>query len=195
MTTIETSGGPITLAAAPRYFLRVVRSTPATEDYTLRTQFDYAGNSIADARNIEGIDEHLFIARDQVGDNFTFAAFDSGDFYRFTTSSLQNLSLQLILLDGDPTTTHVTAAVFQDTNNNGIADPEERLMSATTPNAGIVTLGFSLHSIGMQLLAARTGSCCPMTITRGSVNCTGSSMFTKHHGLTCSGRTRSWAVS
>ncbi len=148
LRTFENSGGPITLTNGATYFLRVVRSQAATENYQLRTQFDYAGITLAQARNINSIDNLLQTFKDQAYDGNGVALNDRGDVYRFTIGSTQDVCFQVILLDQQIPGARLTSRLIRDANNNGAFDVGEELTRVVTGSNGVATLNFALPASG-----------------------------------------------
>lgn len=94
---------------------------------------DYAGNTLGTARNIaiEGISTTL---RDLVSSS------DTEDFYRFSLNSQSNSNLSINGLSAN-----VDVQVFQDFNDNGIADVDEEIAGSFNPDTTTDSLSATLE--------------------------------------------------
>jgi hypothetical protein len=128
---------PRTLSGGPFFFIRVLHSAPSTDNYTLTTQFDYAGATLATARNIHGVDSNLQSFSDEVGDTNVTALLDAADVIEFSVSSTQTVFAQVRLRNASPASFNVTASLIFDANNNGVIDTGETLATATTSPTAI----------------------------------------------------------
>jgi hypothetical protein len=119
------------------YYLRVLHSAQATENYTLSTLFDFAGNTLATARNAGGNQDYLSTYTDEVGDTPGISFFDKDDFYRFTETNPVTLYAELDLnADSPPSAHQATFQLIHDANGNNKIDAGETLATATTNSSG-----------------------------------------------------------
>ncbi len=117
--------------AAGTYFLRV-REVSGNPGYTLRATADYAGESLAAARNL-GAFVGTKLSRDFVGNT------DLSDFYKFTLTGTQNIDIRLFNLQQN-----LNFELIRDSNGNGKYDVGEFIHRAnnngTTEDAFNITL-------------------------------------------------------
>jgi trimeric autotransporter adhesin len=110
------------------YFVRITPLDGGTINYRLNLDIsldDNAGNTLATARKLNGLDTTL--SGTQVFNDFVSGAGsgDPQDFYRFTLLTQSSYSIGLSQLSAD-----VDLRIIQDVNNNGSVDVDETIASS-----------------------------------------------------------------
>ncbi len=145
--------GPATTAtltknlAAGTYFVQVT-SDLNSSNYHLHLNADYAGSTPGTTRAMGSLDTiktfHDFIS----------ASTDKLDEYKFSVSSTRPVFLALSDTDDNGL---IELALYKDSNNNGVADPSERVDASIVPHFDVITVTADPGSYIVQVQAEGTG--------------------------------------
>jgi hypothetical protein len=117
------------------FYLRVLHSAPATDNYTLTTFSDWAGSTITTARDTNGgVDGRVQTFTDEVGTASGVTKLDPTDFYKLQVRDPGTAIDAIVTLDpGQSTSTFsLKEELIRDANNNGVVDAGEVITSAST---------------------------------------------------------------
>ena len=145
--------GPATTAtltknlAAGTYFVQVA-SDLNSSNYHLHLNADYAGSTPGTTRAMGSLDTiktfHDFIS----------ASTDKLDEYKFSVSSTRPVFLALSDTDDNGL---IELALYKDSNNNGVADPSERVDASIVPHFDVITVTADPGSYIVQVKADSAG--------------------------------------
>jgi hypothetical protein len=141
---------PEEFLTAGNYFL-IITALGGDTSYLVRATADYAGNSLATARDIGSVTDNSF--RDFIGEFPTPSLNDLFDTYRFKMDAPGLFDAKFQLDSTDETTFDAHMALIQDVNGNNVIDPGDTLVTTLTGSNGHIQTRLAAGTYILRLSA------------------------------------------